>query len=118
MSIAIRSRKAKGKRLENWIAEQVKRAFPELTNDDLRVNIGAETGMDLKLSQRAMQVFPYGVEAKYQEATANLYAFYEQSRANSGSLEPLVIIKKNREIPLAIISADHFFELIKKEKNE
>lgn len=107
-----RSAKNKGKRLEKWIAAQVRAAYPLLTDDDVRVNIGAETGEDLKLSSKAKHVFPYSVEAKNRETFKTLYGFYKQAAQHPG--EPLLVIKMNHEEPLAILNADYFFELIKK----
>jgi hypothetical protein len=56
-------------------------------------------------------MFPYSVECKNQE-TLNVWKAFEQAEYNSGSYRPLLIIKRNRKEPLAVVEANHFIELI------
>jgi len=59
------------------------------------------------------KVFPYSVECKNQEAV-NVWKAYEQSSSNtSQNAEPLVIIKRNKSKPLAVVDAEYFIKLHK-----
>jgi hypothetical protein len=71
-----------------------------------------QSGEDIQLSPAARSLFPYQVEVK-NKATSQIHTYYEQAKTH-GDREPLVIVKKDRDIPLAIVSAEHFLELLKK----
>jgi hypothetical protein len=43
-----------------------------------------------------------------------IYNYYEQAVGHGNSGEPLLIIKMNRQKPLAIVDAEHFIELVVK----
>ena len=72
------------------------------------------TGEDIQLSPAARKVFPYQVEAK-NKATSQVHTYYDQAKTH-GKYEPLVVVKKDRDIPLAIISLDHFLQLVKQKE--
>ena len=44
----------------------------------------------------------------------NIWEAYEQSKANCGDYEPIVVIKKNHKKPLIVLDADHFISLFDK----
>jgi PHD/YefM family antitoxin component YafN of YafNO toxin-antitoxin module len=54
------------------------------------------------------------VECKNAEQHIGLYKNFKQAKRHNHR-EPLLVIKKNREPALAIISLEHFFELIEKD---
>ena len=60
----IKSRKAKGRKLQNWVRDSLRGLFPTLTDDDIRVAIMGESGADVKLSAKALKLFPYDIECK------------------------------------------------------
>ena len=72
-------------------------------------------GEDIMLTSRARGMFPYSVECKNQESV-NVWKAFEQAEYNSGVYQPLLIIKKNRKEPLAVIEANHFIKLIDNSK--
>jgi hypothetical protein len=88
--------------------------FPNLEPDDVRSTSMGVTGEDIQLSPAARKVFPYQVEAK-NKATSQVHTYYDQARTH-GKYEPLVIVKKDRDIPLAIVSLDHFLKLVQKKE--
>lgn len=112
-----RSAKAKGKRLEKWVLKILKEQFG-FTSDEVRVNIGAETGADIKMASYAEQYFPFKIECKNQEAVGPIYTMYDQaiSHCKMGDREPLLIIKKNGKRPLAVMDADEFFFVLRQAK--
>lgn len=92
--------------------------FPSLESDDVRSTSMGATGEDVQLSPAARKLFPYNIEAK-NKATSQVHTYYEQAKTH-GKYEPLVVVKKDRDIPLAIVSLEHFLELVKQkeQKNE
>lgn len=68
--------------------------------------------MDIKLSPRAQEVFPYAVECKNVErAFTAVFDAYAQAKQNSELLEPIVVIKKNRERPLVVMDLETFMRI-------
>jgi len=106
----VRSRKAKGRRLQDWVRDNLRGLSLALTEDDVRVAIMGETGADIKLSKTGKKYFPYDIECKNNETWKGIYKAYDQASAH-GDLEPLVFIKMNKKRPLAIVDAEHFLKL-------
>jgi alpha/beta superfamily hydrolase len=69
-------------------------------------------GEDVQLSPLARSMFNYTVECKNRAAIA-VYKDYAQASTH-GLVEPLVILKQNNSKPLALVDADHFFNLVVK----
>jgi len=63
------------------------------------------------MSLTARKLFPYNVETKNRKDFKTIYKHYKQTHGH-GPLEPLLIIKSNKEKPLAIIDMEHFFNLL------
>ncbi len=70
-----------------------------------------EHGADIQLSSAAKKYFPYSIECKNQEVFKGIYNMYQQAAKFSfEGEEPLLIIKMNRQKPLAVIDAEKFLE--------
>jgi len=104
-----RSKKNKGKRLQNLLRDKVLAKFPRLTDRDVKSTTMGESGSDLVLSQAAFEIFPYDVECKSLARFA-IYKHYEQRGNPNG--ERLLVIKGNHKEPLVIVSLEHFMELL------
>ena len=111
MAIKTSSAKAKGRRLQQWVRDQILDRFTTLTTDDVRSTAMGQGGEDVQLSSAARDHFPYSIECKAQKQIA-VYRFMDQAEANcpDGS-EPLVVIKADRRKPLVVVDAKHFFSL-------
>lgn len=72
------------------------------------------TGEDVQLSTAARLLVPYQIECKNKASTAT-HTWYAQA-AEHGDHEPLLVIKQNHDIPLAVVSLTHFMDLINKTK--
>tara|TARA_R100001086_G_C11772743_1_gene241340 strand:- start:351 stop:695 length:345 start_codon:yes stop_codon:yes gene_type:complete len=107
-----KSRKAKGRILQNLVRDKVQKLFPSLGRDDIRTSLMSENGADVKLiSLMARKLMPYDIETKNREEYKTIYKHYDHAKGH-GNTEPLLVIKMNRESPLAVIDLDHFFELL------
>jgi len=100
------SAKAKGRKLQVFVQDNIRRAC-NLKPDDVQSRSMGASGEDIMLSTSARHVFPYSVECKNQERI-NIWNAYEQALINAGNHEALLIIKRNNSKPLAVVDAVHF----------
>lgn len=110
-----KSGKAKGRRLQNWVAIALYRAL-QLADHQIRTAIMGEKGADVQLDKEARTWFPYGIECKNQERL-NVWAAYKQA-ATHGEEQPLLFIQKNNHKPLAVVDAAYFIALHGQMKEE
>lgn len=116
MAIKPSSAKAKGRRHQQWVRDQILATFPKLEMDDVRSTSMGAGGEDIQLSPAARKLFPYSVECKAFKSFA-IYKVMEQALANCPEgIEPLAIIKADRQKPLAVVDAEFFFKLVGKKK--
>ena len=108
------SAKAKGRKLQKWFRQRLIDTL-KLHPDDVESRSMGAGGEDIMLSTKARNMFPYSVECKNQESL-NVWKAFEQAEHNSGVYQPLLIIKRNRKEPLAVVEANHFMELIDNSK--
>jgi len=107
-----KSRKNKGVRLQNYVAEQISKTL-ELDKADVKPAIMGESGVDIHLSSKAKKMFPFSIECKNQEKW-NIHEFWKQTLSNLiPNTKPLLIIKRNREIPLVVMKFNDLLEIIK-----
>ena len=108
------SRKAKSRYLQNIMKDKIIKLF-RLPSGAIRTSNTGEGGEDIKLlSLTAKRVFNYSTECKNSEMHIGLYKNFRQAKKHSHRT-PLLVVKKNREPALAIITLDHFFELIERD---
>ena len=82
---------------------------------DADVIITGENGEDIKLlSLTSKKVFPYSTECSNTEQYKGIYKKFKQAKGHNHR-EPLLVVKKNRQPALAVITLDHFFELIERD---
>tara|TARA_R100001594_G_scaffold106929_1_gene141493 strand:+ start:175 stop:513 length:339 start_codon:yes stop_codon:yes gene_type:complete len=107
-----KSSKAKGRRLQNFVRDILKKAFPSLRDDDIKSQTMGMTGEDIVLSPAAQDLIPYSFECKNQERL-NIWSSLEQAEDNSKDRVPILIIKRNRTIPFAVMPLDNFIDLVR-----
>jgi hypothetical protein len=105
------SSKAKGRRLQQLVRDLILKTFPSLGKDDVRSTSMGAGGEDVQLSTAARKFVPYQIECK-NKARSQVHTWYEQATEH-GDHEPLLIVKQDHNIVLAVVSLDHFMELIK-----
>jgi hypothetical protein len=106
------SAKAKGRKLQQYIRDEILIYFPELTDDDVRSTSMGSGGEDVQLSTKARTLFPFSVEAK-SYARISCFRYYEQACANAKKGEPIVVMKENGSKPLVLLDFKTFMELVK-----
>ena len=106
------SKKAKGRRLQQWVRDLLIEKL-EVHPEDIESRSMGAGGEDLIMSRSAREKFPYSIECKNQESL-NIWKSYEQAQQTSGNYEPIVVLKRNNVKPLVLVDADYFVELHKK----
>ena len=103
------SAKAKGRALQQWVVDKLVELLG-FDPEDLESRPMGSNGEDIIMGVQSRKQFPYSIECKNQEAV-NVWKAYEQSKENCKDYEPLVIIKRNRTKPLALVDAEYFMRL-------
>ena len=81
--------------------------------EDIESRPMGSSGEDLIMGEQTKKLFAYSIECKNQEAV-NVWKAYEQCSSNtSKNVESLVIIKRNKSKPLALVDAEYFINLHK-----
>ena len=106
------SAKAKGRKLQQWVRDQIIEQL-EVHPEDIESRSMGAGGEDLIMARAARQKFPFSVECKYVEKL-NVWEAYEQEKSNSKDHEPIVVMKKNQKKPLVVVDADFFISLFKR----
>ena len=105
------SAKAKGRRLQQWMAELLVEQLG-IHPEDIESRPMGSPGEDLIMARAAREKFPFSVECKNQESL-NVWKAYEQACANAKGIHtPIVVIKKNKERPLVVIDAETFVDMV------
>ncbi len=109
------SRKSKGRVFQQHLREDLITHL-NINPDDILSTAMGQGGCDLYLSPAARSRFPYGVEAKRQE-NLSLPAWWEQCTGNASKvgLTPLLVFKRNREEPLAVLRWSDLLMLLRQD---
>ena len=109
------SRKAKGRKFQQQIRDDLVDRLGIDPGDILSTAMG-QSGCDLYLSPAARARFPFGVECKAQE-TISLPAWWKQCENNASKvgLIPLLVFKRNREEPLAVLRWSDLLALLQQD---
>ena len=102
------SAKAKGRKLQQWVRDQLIEQLDVHPEDIESRSMGAG-GEDLIMARAARQKFPFSIECKNVEKL-NVYEAYSQAEANSGKHEPILFMKKNRKKALVVLDAEWFIK--------
>ena len=63
----VKSAKAKGRKLQNNVVEELRKAYPELEDDDIKAQIMGVSGEDVVFSPLAKRLIGLSFECKNQE---------------------------------------------------
>ena len=105
------SAKAKGRKLQQWVRDQLIE-HRDIHPEDIESRSMGAGGEDLIMARAARQKFPYSIECKNVEKL-NVWEAYKQAEENSKDYEPVVVMKKNNHKTLVVIDAEHFVKIHK-----
>ena len=106
-----KSAKAKGRKLQNLVVEKLRKAYPELEDDDIKGQIMGVSGEDIVLSPLAKRLIGLSFECKNQEKL-NLWDSLDQADKNSEERTPVLIFKRNRTPVYAAIPFEYLIKLL------
>lgn len=111
----VASRKAKGRLLQNHVAEVLGRRFPYLTvgkDKDIQGREMGQSGTDVRLSAEAKRYIIFDVECKAVESL-NIWSALAQAESNTEKGRvPLVVFKRNRSKVYACLELDKLLWLM------
>lgn len=122
--MSAKSAKAKGRRLQNLVRDNLRVSFPSLESDDIKSCTMGMSGEDIVLSPAARKVIPFCFECKNKERldlwkslqqAESYVSEAERSKAERSGAErtPVLVIKRNRSKVYAVIEFDEFLKLIR-----
>ena len=112
-TIKISSAKAKGRKLQQWVAKKISEVTGIPCGKDCLIESRemGQCGVDVKLYGNAKEKFPFSVESKWQE-TWGLPAFVKQAKENKiKGTDWLLFLKKNRHEEIVVMDAKAFFDI-------
>lgn len=109
MTISVKSRKSKGRKLQQLVRDDILDRFPILEKDDVRSTSMGAAGEDIQLSPKAREWFPFTVECKARASFA-IYPMFEQAAGKNHT--PLLVIKADRKDPLVVLNWNDFLDLV------
>lgn len=97
--ISVKSRKAKGRILQNTVAGVLHDTYPFLTvgkDQDIQGREMGQSGTDIRLSTKARKFIPFDIECKAVERF-DIWGSLKQCEDNTGKGRiPLLVFKRNR----------------------
>ena len=106
-----KSAKAKGRKLQNKVVEELRKAYPELEEDDIKAQIMGVSGEDVVLSPLAKRLIGLSFECKNQERL-NLWDSLSQAENNCENRTPVLVFKRNRSKTYAAIPFEFLIKLL------
>lgn len=111
--ISVASRKAKGRRLQQEIADYISKTIniPAEKDGDIESRPMGQSGRDVILRGKAKEMFIFhGIECKARESL-NIWQALAQAEEHGGM--PIVFFKRNYSETYVTLKADDFFDLYK-----
>ena len=96
-----RSRKAKGRRLQNQVRETLIERL-DIHPEDIKTAVMGESGEDIIMARQAREKFP----------RLNIWDAIKQAEDNSGDHTPIVVFKRNRSKTYVTIELNNFLDLV------
>lgn len=113
--ITVASAKAKGRRLQNLVAEKISNllGIPHGKDQLIQAREMGQSGTDVKLIGEALEKFKFSVECKAQE-NWSVHDWIEQAKRNKiKGTDWLLVAKRSGNEPVVVMDLDTFFRLLK-----
>lgn len=107
------SAKAKGRLCQQRVRDTLLARAPRLTANDIRSTSMGASGVDILMSEAALNEYPFAIEVKCQEAL-NIWAALEQAEESKAEgLTPILCFKRNRSDLYVALKFEDFLDLVK-----
>lgn len=114
--ISVQAAKAKGRKLQQAVVRTILDRFPELTERDVASCPMGSQGEDVILSEAASKRLRISIECKARNGLKSLYDWYDQAATNAKGNEPVLIVKRDRRAPLALVDLNFLIQLLGERK--
>ncbi len=104
------SAKAKGRNAQKLVVAELLARAADLTTNDIRSTSMGASGVDVLLSEAALEVYPFAIEVKCQE-NLNIWSALDQAQENALTHYPLLCFKRNNTDMYVALAFDDFLEL-------
>ncbi len=107
-----KSGKAKGRRLQQWVANEIGKVtgYPVGKDKDIESRQMGQSGPDVRLMGEVRKDFPFNVECKNQENWSP-HEWIEQAKQNQEpEMDWMLIAKRNNGKPVLFMDAETWFE--------
>lgn len=103
-----KSKKAKGRRFQNWVRDQLVEWYGSHFGELIVPKQMGGAGIDIELYGEARKEIPFDIECKNTERL-NIWDAMKQAEANTGSCRaPLLVFKRNRSEVYVAMKWDDF----------
>jgi hypothetical protein len=108
------SAKAKGRALQNWVAERISRLIqaPWGADQPIEPRRMGQNGVDIRLDVAVRKSFPWSVECKNTERWEVASAIKQVKEQQYSNTDWVVFFRKNRHEEIAVLNAEVFFEIL------
>ena len=110
MAISIQARKAKARKLQQYIRDMILAHFPLLPDDARSTGMG-QPGVDVQLSPKARKHFNFDVECKCDE-NRSVWTCWKQAVDNEKKGKAILFMHKNHCDTLAVLRASDLFLML------
>ena len=113
--ITVSSAKAKGRRLQQLVAQKVSDllGIPHGKDELIQSREMGQSGTDVKLIGEAKERFKFSIECKAQESWS-IHDWIDQAKGNKiTGTDWLLVAKRSGSEPVAVMDLDTFFRLLK-----
>ena len=113
-SITRASAKDKGRRLQQTVCQKVSEltGLPWGKDCPIESRPMGQSGVDVRLDTEARKLFPFSVEAKWQESW-DMPGWIRQAQANEmKDTDWLLVVKRSHSLPVCIIDLNTFFKIL------
>lgn len=111
--IKVSSAKAKGRRLQQWVAQKISdiTGIPCGKDELIESREMGQSGVDVKLYGEAKELFPFSIECKYQESWS-IPAWIKQAKENlMPNTNWLLFVRRNNYKEIVIMDAKEWFKM-------
>ncbi len=111
--ITVSSAKAKGRRLQQWVAKKISDVTGIECGKDCLIESRemGQDGVDVKLYGIAKEKFPFSVECKNQESWSIIQYIKQAKTNNLKGTDWILFLKKNLHEEIVVMDAKAFFDI-------
>ena len=113
--MSTKSRKAKGRKLQNFVRDMLRDIYTQLDPDDIKSQTMGMSGEDIVRSPAAKKACSFSFECKNTEVLRMWSAIEQCEDNNTDCSSPAIVFKKNGKQPYVAIPFSVFCDMLQSE---